>query len=917
MRRIAPALIVFILLSCSGSKKEDNTINESISIGSMRTEGLVSPEGIDVTDPGLSWLIETNENDVYQTAYQVLVASSADSLTEASADLWNSGKVKSGATQIEYSGTAPDSNSKQYWKVKVWTNKGVTEWSQIGYWSTGLKYYKDWWGRWIGFNEPFEWEKIDTRPTLGARYLRSEFELEKKVKSATAYIIGLGLYEMFLNGQKVGEAVLAPAPTDYFENVKYNAYDVTNYLRSGESNTLGVVLGSGRYFTMRQNYKPYKIRNFGMPKLLFHMVITFEDGSQQRVWSHDKWKGTTDGPIRNNNEYDGEFYDARKELGDWAVSGYDDSRWLDVEYVPEPNGAYQAQMNPNMRVMKEIKPISISQVDQNRYVLDLGQNISGWLQMRVKGPKGTQVKLRFAESLQDDGELFVTNLRDAEATDTYILSGQDIETWEPSFTYHGFRYVEITGYPGKPTIDDFVGKFIYDEMETVGSFETSDPTINQIYANAWWGTASNYKGMPVDCPQRNERQPWLADHAVGTYGENFMFDNAPLYKKWLEDMRYAQKEDGSMSDVAPAYWNYYSDNMTWPGTMLIIARMLYEQTGDIEPIADNYSAMRKWLFYMRDRYMSDEYIMTKDSYGDWCKPPKSIEEGTGKNADLKEPSQLIASAYYYHFMEMMIEFASLTRNERHISNYQTDMERTKQAFNAKFYNEEGYYGEGRMTDNILPLYFGLVDDRNQEIVFDNLIKTIEEKNNGHLSTGLIGTQWLMRTLTKYGRSDLAYKLTTTRTYPSWGYMVENGATTIWELWHGNVANPKMNSQNHVMLLGDLIMWYYHSLAGIKAVEPGFKVIEMKPEFDVDLDYVKASYKSVNGLIKSHWTKKGEELTWNITVPPNTTALIYLPGKKQTDVEENQGKSTFQYLRTEGDRLVYELKSGNYEFRMNH
>ncbi len=913
IRLIAFAVLFLFINGCQESQSPE-AINPAIALKQLKTEMLSNPEGIDEAEPRLYWQIASGERNVYQKAYQILVASSVDKLNQEEADFWNSRKVTSSENiHIKYQGENLESNTKCYWKVRVWTNKGMSSWSEPAYWSVGLLYNKDWWGRWIGFDRAFPWEEIATRPTLGSRYFRKEFQTKKEIKSATAYIIGLGLYELHINGQKVGNAVLAPSPTDYFQNVKYNAFDVTSLLKSNDQNAVGVTLGNGRYFTMRQNYKPYKIKNFGFPKLLFHMEIQYQDGTREVVWSDDKWIGTADGPIRNNNEYDGETYDARKEFTGWTKAGFDDKDWLAAEYVQEPGGAYQAQMNANMKVMKEVTPVAITKHSSGDYILDMGQNMVGWVQMKVKGKRGDRVTLKFAESLEDDGDLFVTNLRDAEATDTYILKGGGVEIWDPKFTYHGFRYVKIMGYSGVPSTQDFIGKMVYDEMETIGSFDTSDETINQIYKNAWWGIAGNYKGMPVDCPQRNERQPWLGDRAVGAYGESFVLDNTRLYTKWLEDIRYAQKADGSIPDVAPAYWNYYSDNMSWPGTLLLVADMIYEQTGDVNVIEVNYEAMKKWLDYMKSRYMTDEYILTKDSYGDWCVPPVSIEAGIGQNADVKRPSVLISTAYYFHFMNMMIKFAKLTERQEDITSYEDLKINLKSAFNETYYHEEGYYGDNKMTDNILPLYFGLVASENESKVLDNLVKTIEVDNDGHLSTGLIGTQWLMRTLTKYGRSDLALRIATNRTYPSWGYMLENGATTIWELWHGNVANPKMNSQNHVMLLGDLIVWYYESLAGIKAAESGYRTIEMAPEFETGLNEVNASYKSIQGKIISHWTKSADQLTWNITIPANTKAMVYFLAENENSVTEKSESGEYKFVRKEGDRLVYEIRSGEYEF----
>src|SRR5699024_10268789 len=395
---------------------------------------------------------------------------------------------------------------------------------------------------------------------------------------------------------------------------------------------LGVILRNGRFFAARQA-KPYKVKSFGFPKMIMQLHIRYKDGSSEVIKTDNTWKFTSNGPITANNEYDGEVYDARKEMPGWAAVGFDDSQWEDVSYTQDPGGEYESQLNAPMRIMQELAVERVYEKGNGRYILDFGQNFSGWVKMAVNGNAGDSVRLRFAESLQDDGELFLDNLRDAKATDVYVLKDGGQQSWEPRFTYHGFRYVEVSNYPGKLDKKDFVGKFIYDDLKTIGSFTSSNELLNKIYNNAWWGLASNYKGMPVDCPQRNERQPWLGDRPISAYGETFMFANINFYTKWLEDIRLSQKEDGAISDVAPAFWRYYSDNMTWPGTYIIVAEMLYQQTGDISILKKHYPAMKKWIEYMESRYLSKDGILTKDSYGDWCFPPLSIAERRGKIAD--------------------------------------------------------------------------------------------------------------------------------------------------------------------------------------------------------------------------------------------------------------------------------------------
>lgn len=888
-----------------------------VRISNLRVEGLTNPEGIDARQPRLSWELGGNKRNLQQTAYQILVASSEEKLRADEGDLWDSGKVSSDRSiQNPYQGKALKSRMQAFWKVKIWTNQGESDWSETQHWSMGQLYYTDWKGRWIGFDRSFPWDTEKQFSRLSARYFRKEFSPKKEVRKATVYIIGLGLYELYLNGQKVGDQVLAPAPTDYTQGVKYNTFDVTNLLKSGP-NAIGTVLGNGRYYTMRQAYKPYKIKTFGYPKLLLNLNITYMDGSTESIHTDDSWKGTADGPIRTNNEYDGEEYDATKEMPGWHTAGFDDQKWLKAEFVQEPGGAYEAQMNENMKVMETIKPVSIKPLKAGVYLLDFGQNMAGWVRMRVKGKKGDQVKFRFAEILQDNGELFVRNLRDAKVTDVYTLKGGTTETWEPTFVYHGFRYVEVTGFPGVPKLENFEGRVVYDDIPTIGTFTSSNTTLNQIFKNAYWGIRSNYKGMPVDCPQRNERQPWLGDRSTGAYGESFLFDNSRLYAKWLDDIQQAQKADGSIPDVAPAFWRYYSDNVTWPGTYLMVANMLYKQFGDTESIRKHYPSMKKWMEYMVAQYTKDGLVI-KDKYGDWCVPPESKELIHAKDPAFNTDGVLLASATYIGLLELMQNFAHLLEKSEDVKAYQTQAQAMKQAFNQKFlHTSTGQYGNNTVTANLLPLMYGIVPEGQKKQVFSSIVNKIVNEQKSHISTGVIGTQWLMRGLAENGRPDLSYTLATNRDYPSWGYMVESGATTIWELWNGNTANPEMNSANHVMLLGDLLIWYYEHIVGIKAASPGFKTIEMKPDFPEGLTEVKASYQSRYGTILSHWKKQKTQMNWNIQVPANAKALVFIPAHSVDAVRENGKKIAsaegVKFLKTEGDRVIVEVGSGSYQF----
>lgn len=889
----------------------------AFSVEDLRCELLVNPQGIDIQQPRLSWKIKARERVFLQAGYQLLVASSLENLENNVGDYWDSGRVSSSnSIAVYYAGKTLTSRAELFWKVKVFDSKGESTWSTPATWSMGLLHYKDWAGRWIGFDEYFDTDNKE-EGRLSARYFRKEFSVSKPIKKATAYIMGLGLYELYLNGAKVGDQVLAPSPTDYTQNIKYNTLDLTPILKEGK-HALGVVLGNGRFYAMRQA-KPYKVKTFGFPKLQMQVMLTYQDGSTELIKTDDSWKGTAKGPITANNEYDGESYDARKEMINWARVGFDDAQWQKADYVQEPGGRYEAQLNANMKVMQDIAPVAVTKKANGRYILDFGQNFSGWVKMRVKGAAGTEIKLRFAESLTDQGELFVTNLRDAKATDLYILKGGEQEEWEPRFTYHGFRYVEVVGYPGDLKAKDFTGRLVYDQMNNVGTFRSSNTLLDQIHQNAWWGIASNYKGIPVDCPQRNERQPWLGDRPTSAYGESFLFDNSLLYGKWLEDIRLAQKEDGAIPDVAPAFWRYYSDNVSWPGTYLFIAEMLYQQTGDIRVLQRHYPAMKKWMDYMRLRYSDSDGIISKDSYGDWCFPPATIEEGRGKIADKKYPSALISSAFYYHLLHVMQRFSVLTGNAQDSLGFAAQASQLKEDFNKRFYKPAGFYGTNSLTDNLLAMHFDLVAPEHKEKLAARIVEIVEKENNGHLSTGVIGTQWIMRTLTDIGRADLAYSLASKRTYPSWGYMVDKGATTIWELWNGDTAHPKMNSQNHVMMLGDLLIWYYENLAGIKSADDAFGTIVMRPSFIAELKFVEATHQSLRGEIGSSWTKDKGQLQWKIRIPANSKARVYLPAKELSAITESGKKldrvAGVRHLETQQDSIVLEVGSGEYDFKI--
>lgn len=915
MKRITLLITALLLVTCMLAQ---------VSITNLRCEQLKNPLGIDVEQPRFSWQLESKQRNVMQTSYQVIVSSSEQKLNAGQGDIWNSGAVNSSQSiQVAYAGEALRPGTKYFWKILVTTNKGKATGGGGNYFSTGLD-KETWKAKWIGYDKASPWDSITQWSRLSARYLRKEFTNSTAIKRATVYICGLGLYELYLNGTKVGDQVLAPNPTDYRKSVLYNTYDVTSLVRPG-TNAIATVLGNGRFFTMRQNYKTQKHNTFGYPKLLLQLEIEYANGSRQTIISDQSWKLNVDGPIRTNNEYDGEEYDATKEFTGWNKTGFNDKNWMNAEVVQAPAGKLTAQMSEPMKVMKMIKPLAIKSMGNGRYILDMGQNFAGWLTIKnITGKKGDKLVLKFAESLQPNGELYTANLRDARVTDEYTFGNTALGAagWHPSFVYHGFRYVEVAGLKAAPSVNNFEGQLVYDALDNTSTFETSDKTINTIHKNAWWGIASNYKGMPVDCPQRNERQPWLGDRTIGAMGESYLFDNAKLYAKWMQDIEESQTEEGSIPDVAPAFWNYYTDDVTWPAAFITITNHLYNQYGDMRPIEKHYAAMKKWMHYMEGKYMK-EYIMTKDKYADWCVPPENLQLIHAKDSSRLTDGKLIATAYYYKLLSYMQRFAGLLNNKEDAQAFEALAGKIKTAFQQKFYDPKlKQYSNNTVTANLLPLYFGITPDSVKQTIAEKIRHKIHVENHGHISTGLIGTQYLMRGLTEIGQNELAYTLASNTTYPSWGYMAANGATTIWELWNGNTAAPNMNSQNHVMMLGDLLIWYYENLAGIRTnkTDVAFKKIIMKPAIPDGLDFVKASYKSPHGIISSHWKNSTAAFAWNITIPANTTATVYIPAASAEELTES-GKPLAQvvgvkFVKMDKGSAVLEIASGNYSFVRN-
>lgn len=964
MKHLLSILLLAVFFSAYGNE---------IKLTSLTVEMQDGSQPLATAEPRFSWKYETEENNVIQTEYRIIVASSEENARNGIGDLWDSKTVVSNQMlYIPYEGKKLKSRDCCWWKVYTTvtysrndkstkqkninsTNHPFNKSTKILHLESDIHHFEisllspgDWHAHWIG--RDFDDDKLDGHTAIAARYLRKEFSLKENISKARLYISGLGVYSAAINGGEVApDEWLKPTLSDYTRRIYFNAYDVTDLLFENDTNTVGVILEAGRFTTVRHdtNYLEWcginHAAHYGLPQLLLQLEVTYADGTTDTIVSGEGWRITNRGPIRKSNEFDGETYDARVDLGDWDVSGFDDSHWevavvdydrqnmyrediynprhrvareypvvtgspLPDDYQrPDPMSLLTPQPNPNIKAQEYLTPVALFPKG-DKWILDMGQNMVGVLISNLFDMRsGDTIIFRYAEILTEDSALYTDNLRSAECADRYIAAGEK-GFFHPMFTYHGFRYVEISGLRYEPKAENFTGLVLSDEMPMTGSFECSDEIINAVYRNATWGIRGNYRSMPTDCPQRDERMGWTGDRTTGNYGESYIFNNHRLYAKWLQDFEDCQLENGSLSDVVPAYWRNYTDNMTWPGAFITVADMLYTRFGDIQPVQKHYDAMKRWMLHMKKYYLKNG-ILVRDTYGDWCVPPESPGLIHTRDTNRMTWPANLSTPYYVYYAGKMAHFADLLGRDDDADFFRNEITTVTVAYNAKYLDAStGRYDHNTVTANILPLAFGMVPDDNEskpplkinnstdqqinkstlkEKVFANIIDKTVNEFDGHVSTGVVGIQQLMRTLTEYGRGDLALKLATNDTYPSWGYMVRKGATTIWELWNGDTGDPSMNSGNHVMLLGDLIIWYYEYLGGIRALVPGYSTIQLKPYPIEGLDYVNCSYQSVSGLIESKWKRiksngknnSSDRFEWDILIPANTTAEVWLPTSK--------------------------------------
>jgi len=984
-----------------------NTTSQAAIAENLRCEYLANPLSVDAAQPRLSWTIRANTRGWIQSAYRVRVASSAELLGKNQADLWDSGRVQSSRTLgVRYEGKPLGSGARAFWCVQVWDKSGhPSAPSEVQFWGMGLLHTSDWKAQWISAQTPRD-TATDGLVLPPAPLLRKTFDLSKPVKRATLFATARGIYEMRLNGSKVGDEMMAPGWTDYQTRFQYQAYDVTRQLKHG-ANALGAILGDGWYsgyvgFSGQRN-------NYGnTPALRAQLDVQFTDGSHQIVSTDASWQGGT-GAIVYSDMLMGEFYDARKTQANWDTAGFQARGWTNAVNVPEvahssivdvtarvkaavKNGALSIVANndiagdpaynqvkrlqvdytlngvsstrsvaegetlrisgagetgvlvikhaiygvagkprgpvkvvgshgPAVRVTQDVRPVKITQPSPGTFIFDMGQNMVGVARLKVRGAAGTAVKMRFAEMLNPDESVYMANLRSARATDTYVCAGagagagesegEGEETWEPRFTFHGFRYVEVTGFPGTPTLDAITGRVIGSDIRKTGWFKCSSPLVNQLQSNIDWGQRGNFLSVPTDCPQRDERLGWMGDAQIFARTATYNRDVSAFFEKWLQDVEDSQAPDGGFPDVAPRKVDEANGAPAWGDAGVIVPWTVYQAYGDTEVINRHWNAMARWIHYISEANPDGLWMARRtNDFGDWL----SIGADT--------PKGVLATAYYAYDASLMAQMARATNRVLEAAKYDALFEHIKSAFNTAFVTSDGQVKGQTQTSYILALRFNLLPAALRPLTAQHLVADIAAKND-HLSTGFVGVGYLCPTLSDSGHNDVAFKLLQNDTVPSWGFSIRQGATTIWERWDGwtpdkGFQDVGMNSFNHYSL-GSVGEWLYSHVAGISSdpQHPGFEHILIQPHPGPGLSFADATYDSVRGRIQSRWKQEAGTFTLDISIPANTSATVRFPAANADRVLESGqpvgSAESVRFVRQENGDAILEVGSGVYRF----
>jgi len=899
-------------------------------VSSLRCEYLSEPLGIDETAPRLSWELASERRGASQTSYRIRVSSTLEELEQGNGDRWDSGRIESRQTaHVVYSGAPLRSRDACFWNVEVWDETNVSSRSEPARWTMGLLAKSDWNARWIAVApEIIRRDPAAIEPTLTAPgtpgVFRREFALSAPVRRATVYASARGLFELCLNGRRVGEDIFAPEWTDYFKRIQYHTYDVTSLLTNG-ANALSATLGDG-WWSGYVGWQETRARYGSLENsLLVQLEIELATGDRLTVATDRTWQCAT-GPILSSDFMMGEVYDARREH-DFRRRERERVDWLPAREVSPPDVPLVWQRSEPVRITEMLQPVSANEIAPGVFIFDLGQNITGWVRLRLSGvPTGTRLVLRHGERLNSDGTLYTENLRRAKAADTYIARGGPEEVFQPHFTFHGFQFVELTGFPGTPPEGTVTGCVVHSATSPVGHFECSHPGVNRLWLNGVWSQRDNFLSIPTDCPQRDERLGWMGDAQVFLRTASYNMDVAAFFTKWMIDVEDAQTAEGIFPDVAPRLpegenfvgLGNLGGAAAWADAGVIVPYTLWRVYGDTRILERHYSATVKWVDWI-DRHNPSGLRVNElaNNYGDWLCIPSDTSFGT--HSPMKN---LLATAYWADDAAKLARIARTLGHDADAARFQAMFEKVRGAFQKEWLLPEGQLAVETQTAYLLALAFDLLPEQVRARAAERLVEDIRSLDN-HLSTGFVGISHLNPQLTLAGHSDVAYRLLLQETYPSWLYPVLHGATTIWERWNGwthqdGFFNPQMNSFNHYSL-GSVGEWLFRHVAGIELdpAKPGFQHFILRPFIGEGLDFVRATYRSMHGTIESHWQRNGPHLTWTVRVPANCTARIFIPCGRADDITESGSPLTRVAGLTptshDGTFFICDAAAGRYVF----
>ncbi len=886
---------------------------QSLHVERLRTEYSRNPIGLDVRSPRLSWRLHAEHRGTTQSAYEIRVAGDSGEL--GSTPLWDSGRIRSDESIFRpYGGPSLRSGARYYWQVRVWDGGGqLSPWSMPAYFEMGLLDSADWQAKWIMPDLPEDTTRSNPSPML-----RREFTVQGPVTSARLYVTSLGLNAVELNGHRVGDHLFSPGWTSYDTRLQYESYDATALLQEG-ANAIGAVLGDG-WYRGRLGFNGMRNTYGSRLGLLAQLVVRYADGHTQVIGTNDTWKAAT-GPIVMSDIYDGETYDARLERDGWSRAPYDDRAWHGVRPLHGVAAVLVAPSGPPVRRTQELRPVKVFRTPAGITVFDLGQNMVGWVRLRVSGPAGTTVRLRHAEVLDKAGNFYTENLRGAGATVQYTLKGGGEETYEPHFTYQGFRYVAVEGYPGVPTADAITGIVIHSDMETTGHFDSSNQLVNQLQSNIVWGERGNFLDVPTDCPQRDERLGWTGDAQVFARTAAFNMDVSGFFAKWLGDFAADQKADGGMPWVIPDVVSRKSvkagSSAGWADAGVIVPWTMYEVYGDQRLLERQYPSMRAWVEYMRVQSGASRLWTNGTHFGDWLAFATTNADYPGATTD----KDLIATAYFAHSTDLVARSAAALGKADDAAAYRALFTEIKAAFQHEYVTASGRLTSNTQTAYVLALDFGLLSDRTRVDAARRLAADVQAMH--HLTTGFLGTPALTRTLSENGHLDDAYGLLLNERYPSWLYPVTHGATTIWERWDGqkpdsSFQDTSMNSFNHYAYgaVGD---WLYRVVAGLDMdpAQPGYRHLVIVPQPGGGFTFARATLATPYGDAASGWKFTGDTLQVTVRVPANSRATVHLPGARLAQVHEGASvvgsAAGVTRAAQSGEQVVLELGSGDYAF----